>query len=255
MADNQIVFSYVKTGAENKELQQDGKGYYLVNIGAFNSYNQSGAFYLMDGVKDLVENKSSSLYRRLNGSFLKGEAGHPNYEPGMSTLEFYERNMRLEQTRVSHHFRDIIFKETKTPSGRGGNVVLVQAWVKPDGPMGDALKKDLDDPEINVAFSIRCFTKDRTVGGTTIKQVIQIITWDWVVEPGIKLANKFDTVLGTESLVDSKEFSPVSMEELNSLKGRHSISTEDNTNEIITEMDINSKRYMSKFSNNILNKW
>ena len=251
--NDQIVFSYVRTGAENKQIKKDDKGYYFITLGAFNAYNRSGAFYLMDGVRDLVENKSSSLNRRIRDGYLKGEAGHPNYESGMSKVEFYERNLKIEQTRISHHIRDIVFTDTKTPCGMPGkgNIVLVQAWLKPDGPMGDALKKSLDDPEQNVAFSIRCFTKDTMQGGTIIKEVVQIVTWDWVVEPGMKMANKFDT-LNLESL----DFTPVSLRSLMEYNNDLSISVESADKTLmLNEMSERLTSYDNKKDATIIDRW
>lgn len=251
--NDQIVFSYVRTGAENKQIKKDDKGYYFITLGAFNAYNRSGAFYLMDGVRDLVENKSSSLNRRIRDGYLKGEAGHPNYETGMSKVEFYERNLKIEQTRISHHIRDIVFTDTKTPCGMPGkgNIVLVQAWLKPDGPMGDALKKSLDDPEQNVAFSIRCFTKDEMVNGTVIKQVVQIVTWDWVVEPGMKMANKFDT-LNLESL----DFTPISLRSLREYNNELSISTESaDINVMLDDIERNITKHDINTNNSVLAHW
>lgn len=251
--NDQIVFSYVRTGAENKQIKKDDKGYYFITLGAFNAYNRSGAFYLMDGVRDLVENKSSSLNRRIRDGYLKGEAGHPNYETGMSKVEFYERNLKIEQTRISHHIRDIVFTDTKTPCGMPGkgNIVLVQAWLKPDGPMGDALKKSLDDPEQNVAFSIRCFTKDEMVNGTVIKQVVQIVTWDWVVEPGMKMANKFDT-LNLESL----DFTPISLRSLREYNNELSISTESaDINVMLDDIERNINKHDINTNNSVLAHW
>ena len=251
--NDQIVFSYVRTGAENKQIKKDDKGYYFITLGAFNAYNRSGAFYLMDGVRDLVENKSSSLNRRIRDGYLKGEAGHPNYETGMSKVEFYERNLKIEQTRISHHIRDIVFTDTKTPCGMPGkgNIVLVQAWLKPDGSMGDALKKSLDDPEQNVAFSIRCFTKDEMVNGTVIKQVVQIVTWDWVVEPGMKMANKFDT-LNLESL----DFTPISLRSLREYNNELSISTEAaDINVMLDDIERNINKHDINTNNSVLAHW
>ena len=251
--NDQIVFSYVRTGAENKQIKKDDKGYYFITLGAFNAYNRSGAFYLMDGVRDLVENKSSSLNRRIRDGYLKGEAGHPNYETGMSKVEFYERNLKIEQTRISHHIRDIVFTDTKTPCGMPGkgNIVLVQAWLKPDGLMGDALKKSLDDPEQNVAFSIRCFTKDEMVNGTVIKQVVQIVTWDWVVEPGMKMANKFDT-LNLESL----DFTPISLRSLREYNNELSISTEAaDINVMLDDIERNINKHDINTNNSVLAHW
>ena len=203
MSANEIVFSAVKTNAKNNKLEQDKNGYYRVTLGAINALNHNGDAYLATGVKELIENSSNTLARRLKNGYLKGEAGHPVYETGMSKAEYFARNLRIDLTLVSHHIRDIILTPTDKHSGVGGigNQILVEAWIKPSGPHGEALKAMLDDPDQNVAFSIRCFTKDEVVGGVNCKTIMQIITWDWVLEPGISLANKWDK-LSLESLTD-----------------------------------------------------
>lgn len=201
---NQIIFSSIRTYADNKVLEQDANGYYRVTLGALDAFNASGDFYLKDGITELIENESHSLARRLKAGYLKGEAGHPVFETGMTKAEFFSRNLRIHQPLVSHHIREIILTPTNQPSGLPGrgNVVLIEGWIKPSGIHGDALKKDLDNPECNVAFSIRSFTQDTVIGGVNIKKLAQIVTWDWVVEPGIQLANKF-TKLSSEHLSDA----------------------------------------------------
>ncbi len=201
MSANQIVFSAVKSNAKNDKLEQDKNGYYKVTLGAVNALNGNGDIYLEKGIKELIEDSSHSLARRLKSGYLKGEAGHPVYQTGMSKAEFFSRNLRIEITNVSHHIRDVILIPTGNHSGvpGTGNQVLIEGWIKPSGPQGDALKKMLDDPEQNVAFSIRCFTNDQVIGGVNTKTIMQIVTWDWVIEPGIKIANKWDK-LSVESL-------------------------------------------------------
>lgn len=197
----QIMFTTVKSAGDNRVLEKDDKGYYKVTLGALNVFNSAGEFYTLDGVEDLFTNKSSILMRRLKSGNLKGEVGHPKFVPGMRREEFYGRNMRVEETNTSHHVRDIMLEETNIDSGMGdgSKVILVMGWLKPSGVHGDALQKDLDNPEVNVNFSVRSFTKNTFLGGTTIKRIVQLVTWDWVTEPGISHASKWKT-LGVESV-------------------------------------------------------
>jgi hypothetical protein len=190
---DKIVFSAVKVHATNKTLEKDANGYYKVILGGFNTFNGSGDFYLFDGVEDLVENKSHVLSRRLKSGYLHGERGHPVFQMGMTKAQFYSRNLRIDIGNVSHHIRDIEFIKTDEDSGLGdgSKFVRVEAWVKPSGEHGDQLLKALENPDQNVAFSIRCFTKDEVINGVNIKKVLQIITWDWVIEPGIAKANEW----------------------------------------------------------------
>ena len=201
MAGNEIIFSAVKTYNKVKDLEVDSDGYYKICIGAFNYFNSCNQIYVDEGVRDLIENKSSDLSRRLSKGFLVGEAGHPQYTSGMSRLDFYNRNARVDINNVSHHIKSIEMKPINKNVGVKGinNVVKVYGWIKPTGPKGPGVQQALDNKDQNVAFSIRCFTKDTEQGGVTIRKILQIVTWDWVLEPGIDIANTFDTSIATES--------------------------------------------------------
>jgi ribosome-interacting GTPase 1 len=75
--------------------------------------------------------------------------------------------------------------------------------VKPAGPHANVLKEDLDNKKANVCFSIRCLTSVEVKNGVTIKKIEEIITWDRVIEPGINVANKWDTP-SLEDLTDAR---------------------------------------------------
>lgn len=208
MSATSIVFSSVKSVANNKKLQQDANGYYKVIVGAINAFNSSGAFYLADGVKELIESDSSILARRLKSNYLYGEKGHPSYIPGMTNEQFISRNLRIEMNNVSHHIKEIILTPTNITSGLQGkgNVIKIEAWIKPSGEQGPLLQKALDNPDENVAFSIRSLTCDQMVNGTMIKKLVTIVTWDWVIEPGISIANKYDSIALEAYTKDERRF-------------------------------------------------
>lgn len=189
-----IVFSVVKTHNVNKTLEKDDHGYYKVCLGALNTINSAGAYYVADGVKELVGNPSSLVCRRLRQGYLNGEMGHPQFQPGMTKTDFILRNMKIDQSNISHHIKEIEF----IPDSKG-SMIRIMGWVKPAGPHGELLKQALDNPDQNVAFSIRSFTDDTMQAGRVTKKIREIITWDWVVEPGIKVANSWDT-MSMESL-------------------------------------------------------
>lgn len=217
MSNSLISFTAVKTHADNKDLKQDADGYYYVTLGAFNCFNSSGSFYLKDGVEDLVKNKSYNLARRLEKSQLYGEMQHPQFQPGMSKSDFFIRNLKIDMDHISHHIKSIEFKEIDTPSGvpGKGKVLKVMGWVKPAGEKGNLLKQALENKEQNVAFSIRCLTDDSVVHGTEFRKVVQIITWDWVVEPGISVATTWNTLATEERLIlESSDDLRISLEDL-----------------------------------------
>ena len=196
-----VVFTTIKANTQNADLKKDDKGYYYVTLGALNVFNSANEFYILDkSVEDLFTKDSSVLMRRLKAGYLKGEVGHPKLEQGMTREQFFARNMRIDERNVCVHIRDIILEETDIDSGfgDGSKVVTVSGWVKPSGPHAEALERDLENPDVNVAFSIRSFTNNRLQNGVVVKRIGQVITWDWVTEPGIASANKW-TKLGIES--------------------------------------------------------
>lgn len=252
----EIFFTTVKSNADNRKLEQDENGYYRVNLGGLNTFNSAGEFYVDDGVKDLLTNKSSALARRLKSGYLKSEVDHPQYLPGMSKAQFYARNMKIDIANTACHIRDIILTPTNEASGipGQGNFVLIEGWIKPSGPHGEALKAALDNPDENVAFSIRSFTSDKVVNGVRMKKIMQIITFDWVLEPGISKASKWKKLS-----IESMDLCSMDIDEIANDNGTinecFNCSLEDGdmkdmTNEIIT----NFETYHNK-SNSIINNW
>jgi len=191
---NRITFSSIKLDTV-ENIKKDDNGNYLVLLGALNMFNTSGSFYLADGVDELMNDVSRTLGKQLANGYLRGEAGHPKYVTGMSVEQFKLRNMLVDKANESHAIKQLIFKETNTPSNyKGKKVINIYGLVKPLGGKGLGLQQELDDPELNTAFSIRCFTRDKLVAGVNVKEILDIITWDWVTEPGIKTANKWSTL-------------------------------------------------------------
>jgi len=190
---NKIVFSTVKSTTDNRTLEKDDKGYYFVTLGALNVINSAGEFYTADDVRNMFTDNNSTLMRRLKTGALRGEVGHPKFVPGMTRDQFLARNLKIYEENVCVHIRELVLEESNIDSGvpGKGNVILVKGWVKPSGPKGDFLQKALDNPEENVAFSVRCLTKNTFVNGIVIKKIVQLITYDYVNEPGIKYATKW----------------------------------------------------------------
>lgn len=261
-ANKRIVFTTAKPTGENKQLEQDADGYYLVILGGLNIFNENGAFYLEEGVKDLIKKESTVFYRRLSRGYLKGEVNHPEWKAGMSKNDYFVRCNKIDKDRVSHHIKEIILEPTDIKSGYGNTkIVLIKGWVKPSGPRGDELKRDLDDPNINVPFSIRSFTMDDLNSRPVTKIIQQIVTFDWVDEPGINRANKFSTLSGgseqpkvsnesMELVLDSLDIEKLisSAEEVKTIVGHESVDIIDSLKEMRSIMKSTDKL-------GILNKW
>lgn len=177
--------------SKKKILTPDASGYYDVVLGAFNVFNEHGAFYPLAPVKALFDG-SSDLMRRIKAGQLFSEHGHPVFDSRMTRKEMVMRVMRIEEKNVSGHIKEV-YLDTESMRDEGGNkIVTVFGRVRPHGPFGSALDDSLKSPDINTAFSIRSLTEDvPNPRGHTDKLVRMICTWDSVIEPGIKYATKY----------------------------------------------------------------
>lgn len=248
MSTKSFVFSAAAPVGENTQLEQDGNGYYYCNLGEIDAYNEAGNFYLAKGVEDLIKNESGAFYRKLTRGYLKGETNHPKYVAGMSKHQWIMRNLDIDKDRVSHSIRqiDLIPTGIKTigPDGIPRETIKIKGWIK---PIDDRLKKDLDDPNANVAFSVRCLTEDVEIKpGIFIKTIVELITFDWVEEPGIRTANKFATVSGESLNSISISLEDISSLTVNIVKSTSGVSTESSESIIDTLKSINKKMEHSK---------
>lgn len=201
---NIATYSCMSVPGLNKveKMRSDKNGYYRVVLGGFNLCNQQGVPYpLTDSVKALFD-VGGVVRRRLDSGMCKGEYDHPKLD-GLNHEQALRRLSIIEPTMVSHHIKSIDLVEKKDHNGQ--DIVLAYGMVKPTGPYGDALKASMDNDEENVAFSIRCFCKVTMWKGKAAKLVTDAMTYDHVSEPGIKLANQFDTV-SLESLIPDLSF-------------------------------------------------
>lgn len=171
-------------------LKPDQFGYYRVILGAFNFYNAGGIFYDHASSKHVFE-ASSSFMRKISNGNLYGEMEHPSWETGWSQQDFVRRIRIIDGNNVSHHIREVeCVEEGKDSKGR--TIVVVYGWVKPDRVHGAALQAAFDNPHQNVCFSIRSLIEDAWVGQECVRSVKELVTYDWVTEPGISLATKYN---------------------------------------------------------------
>lgn len=201
MSTQTFQFTYADGGNANKPskvLNKTEDGWYICNLGALNAFNSKGQFYLTDNAQELFFGKESLLNRKLGKGLLMGEIGHPQVTPGMSKIDFYMRNLRIDEPRVSHYIRNIQFKQMDYYDSFNGQtapykLIQVVGEVKPAGPYASALENVFNIPGANVAFSIRSFTQDSMENGLMVKRLTNVVTYDWVAEPGIASATKFAT--------------------------------------------------------------
>lgn len=181
-------------------MKEDAFGYREHVIGALNSLNSSGEFYEYEGAKQLFEG-SSAFMRRVKRGALRGEVGHPQFQAGQSMDDFYARIMNIQEDNVCAHFGEVWLDFESFKQDNGAPMIAIMAKVKPSGVKGEFLEKQFKNTRENTCFSIRSFTDNQYVRGRRVKTLKTIVTFDYVNEPGIAIAEKFKTP-SLESLVD-----------------------------------------------------
>ena len=172
-------------------LKPDAQGWYDVILGALEYPNSYGAVYKVDPVQQLL-NGDSIFARRIRKGCLIGEYGHPRQEPGESMAEFKRRVMSINEKFESHTIKEVVI-DTSLKDAKGRRYIGIRGKVKPSGPYGQYLIEKFADPDMNVCFSVRSFTNDKFVNGRHEKYTTCIITWDFVGEPGLEKANKYNS--------------------------------------------------------------
>lgn len=173
-------------------IKPDADGYYYLCLGALNYFNGGGQYYSYEGSLKAFQ-KGSRFYRAITGANLYSERDHP--EKGSLSLEQYVARIRkVDPANLCAHIREIEFKAIGKAKGVGDNIMGIYGWVKPFGPHAADLKAALENPNQNVCFSVRSTIDVRThptMGSTQIRDILECITFDWVLEPGINLAHKY----------------------------------------------------------------
>jgi len=191
---NKITYSCTALNGLNKKkqglLKQEADGYYRVVLGALNAYNSIGDLYPYEPAKALFE-ASGALKRRIARGALRAENGHPKWEPAMSEEQYACRVMEIRESRVCAHIKqiDLVFDKYRDEKGRP--IIGIEGYVAPSGELGYVLEKALVNPNENIAFSIRSFTENIPTFSGVHRVLKNIVTWDYVGEPGIAQAEKY----------------------------------------------------------------
>lgn len=193
--DNEVVMSATAVrygctmlaGTNKKGMLKplDG-GYYRVPAGAYNAYNSMGMFYDANSALPLLK-PGSGLMRQLEKGVLRGEYKHPERD-GMSDREYIARIRKIDDDREAFHIRAIEVENSVDEKGRP--IFLVFVELRPSGPYGHLVKDKLDNPHENCYLSVRSLTMDDVIRG--VKYTREIVTWDYVGEGGIYVANKYN---------------------------------------------------------------
>ena len=172
-------------------ITPDADGYYTVVLGGLNVYNSIGQYYVYEQSKSLFE--SSSLFmRRVKSGKLRGENGHP--KPwGMDKKLFFQRVLTIDEGNVSHHIKEIWLDFDSYKNGDGSPMIAIMGKVKPTGPRAQVVLDALQNPSSNCCFSIRALTDDYYDRGVEKRALKTVITFDYVNEPGIDIAEKYQS--------------------------------------------------------------
>lgn len=188
---NKVTYGLTALMGSNKGgvLKPDEDGYYSLYLGAFNAFNNSGDYYPLEPVEHLFR-EGSSLRRRLDNGTCYIENDHPSPLPGMDHDSWIRRVLKTEQKNVCGHVADVTLCEAKDQEGRA--VISTLGKVCPSGVHSAALKASLDNPKENTCFSVRTLTRDSDMAnGRKYKEIIVLVGWDRITEPGVFNAKKF----------------------------------------------------------------
>ena len=183
-------------------LKCDADGYYKVVLGALDVYNSAGAYYPEASARHLFQ-QSASLMRRIASGNLRGEYGHPRMTPGMTPDDFVNRVRDIYEPNVCMHIRKVEVDYTSFRNDKGQPMIVILGEIRPSGPQGPALKEQLENRHEDVCFSIRSLTHDEYSMGRINKHLKLIVTWDYVNEPGLAVAHKWNCP-GLESHSDGE---------------------------------------------------
>lgn len=204
MAMPQIMFECTRLKGTGKAgtITPDKDGCYTMVVGGLNVHNAHGDLYVYDAAKHFFENNSAFM-RRVNRGVLRGEVDHPQKQPGMTFREYGARLMNIDPNQVCCTHRQIWLDfDHVTDTRTGKPIIAIMSKVWPGGVKGDFLKEMIEANGEQVCFSIRSFVNETPMSnGRMCKAIRDIVTFDYVNEPGIEFAEKFRSP-ACESLVD-----------------------------------------------------
>jgi hypothetical protein len=192
------VIKYTETVFSEKGksgiMTPDADGYFTVVVGALNSYNSAGEFYTAKDVVQLFDG-SSHFQRRIKSGALYAELGHPKKQLNQSMEQFYNRVVTIDEKSICGHFSEVWLDFNfgkQHPELNAPDMIAIMAKVKPAGVNANALQLAFENPKQNLPFSIRGLTENKYINNRVERRLTNIITFDYVTEPGISIADKIN---------------------------------------------------------------
>lgn len=191
--DQRIVYQCNVLKGINKvgDLKKLDNGYREVRLGALGAFNEAGWLYNEREGRQLLEGSAGLMRMITQNNALRGENGHPRFQPGMNQLQWFGRVNDIFEPNVCFQMRRLILDPARDERGRA--ITMILGEVRESGKESGWFEKQLDNPDENVCFSIRSFTDDKIIGGVKTKFLKKIVTWDAVNEPGIRNSSKYMT--------------------------------------------------------------
>lgn len=212
------------------EIKPDEKGWYDVFLGAFNFGNSYGAEYDAEPVRQILMG-DSIIARRIKQGRLFGELGHPMMTPGMTEKDYIARLMILDEKNEVMSIKTITI-DTTAKDKHGRPIIALRGLIKPSGPHRAVLEQKLNDPDINVNFSIRTLAQNYYQNGKLRKRIGNFITVDNVGEPGIDVADKYNAPSTESYMMDIDEKSLMAVVDEPNRYGLEASSNQQGLNEI-----------------------
>ncbi len=190
---NNVIFTCNRLTNTNKvgNIKVNPDGSRTMIVGALNMFNSANMYYPYEAAKDFFLDTSGEFMRRVSRGVLMAENGHPRMLPGMSEAAYFARLHQIHEDRVCAYHSKITLDFDNYRDEKGRPIVAILSDVMVSGELGYILERSFQNPNENICFSIRSFTKDYMDRGVINRAIKKIITFDRVVEPGMSIAEKF----------------------------------------------------------------
>lgn len=189
---------------QTRGMKPNADGYWDVIVGGFDLTNPAGEYFpMVDSVKRIFEDPKSLINIRLAQANLYSEYGHPSIL-GLSHSDILRRLAHIDEKNRCNFIRSITLKSAK--DDRGTEFIAVWANIIPAGPYAEPLLKSMMNPDENVAWSVRSFSRPGFYKGRAATILTDIVNYDNVTSPGVKQACQFKsaTMQGLVYVPDTK---------------------------------------------------